>query len=115
MFHFHSGGKLLLPRKALGFSFTYLAYFQVVDAPSLWNWMDEVLVPGLYDVTWYHGQPFEYQEGFISNKKNFLVGMPRFRQLRLKSGKATNYCHVTVKRIFFPKNYIPTNLKEARL
>ena len=49
--------------------------------------MDEVLVPGLYDVTWYNGQPFEYNEGFISNKKNFLVGMPRLRQIRLKKSK----------------------------
>lgn len=49
--------------------------------------MNEVLVPGLYDVTWYNGQAFEYNEGFISNKKNFLVGMPRLRQIRLKTSK----------------------------
>ena len=52
--------------------------------------MDDVLVPGLYDVTWYNGQPFEYKEGFISNKKNFLMGMPRLRQIRLKTSKIYN-------------------------
>ncbi|XP_078351488.1 polycystin-1-like protein 2 [Oculina patagonica] len=57
---------------------------EVVDTSSLWNWIDEVLVPGLYDVTWYNGQPFDYKEGFISNRQNFLVGMPRLRQIRLK-------------------------------
>ena len=60
---------------------------QVTDTPSLWNWIDEVLVPGLYDVTWYNDQPFEYKEGFVSNKQNFLVGMPRLRQIRLKKSK----------------------------
>ena len=54
---------------------------------SLWNWVDQALIPGLYDVTWYNGRPFEYKEGFISNKKNFLIGMPRLRQLRSKPSK----------------------------
>ena len=49
-----------------------------------------MLVPGLYDMTWYNGQPFEYKEGFISNKKNFLMGMPRLRQIRLKTSKIYN-------------------------
>ena len=49
--------------------------------------MDDVLIPGLYDVTWYNGQPFEYQEGFISTKLTFLMGMPRLRQLRMKTSK----------------------------
>lgn len=54
---------------------------------SLWNWVDEALIPGLYDVTWYNGRSFEYKEGFISNKKNFQIGMPRLRQLRSKPSK----------------------------
>ena len=41
-------------------------------------------------MTWYNGQPFEYKEGFISNKKNFLMGMPRLRQIRLKTSKIYN-------------------------
>ena len=61
---------------------------QVKDIPSLWKWIDAVLVPGLYDVTWYNGQPFQYKEGFISNKQTFLTGMPRLRQLRIKRSKA---------------------------
>ena len=62
--------------------------FQVVDIPSLWKWVDNVLVPGLYDVTWYNGQPFQYKEGYISNKQTFMMGMPRIRQLRIKKGEA---------------------------
>ncbi|KAL9952074.1 hypothetical protein ACROYT_G039278 [Oculina patagonica] len=57
---------------------------EVVDTPSLWNWVDEVLLPGLYDVTWYNGRPFQHNEGFISNKQTLLMGMPRLRQLRMK-------------------------------
>ena len=49
--------------------------------------MDDVLLPGLYDVTWYNGQTFEYKEGFITNKQSFLIGMPRLRQLRIKTSK----------------------------
>ena len=51
--------------------------------------MDEILLPGLYNVTWYNGQEFEYSEGFINNKQTFLMGMPRLRQLRIKSSKLT--------------------------
>lgn len=41
----------------------------------------------MYDLKWYNGQPFEYKDGFVSDLSNFMVGMPRFRQLRVKSGK----------------------------
>ena len=43
-------------------------------------------MPRLYDVEWYNGRPFEYEEGFLSNRAAFLVGMPRMRQLRVKPG-----------------------------
>ena len=38
-------------------------------------------------VKWYNGQPFEYKDGFISDLSGYLVGMPRFRQLRVKPGE----------------------------
>ena len=63
------------------------ANFQVEDTASLWKWVDDVLLPGLYDVTWYNGQPFEHKEGFISNKHTFMIGMPRLRQLRTTTSK----------------------------
>ena len=43
-------------------------------------------MPGLYEVTWYNGQKFEYEEGFVSSREAFMVGMPRLRQLRIKPG-----------------------------
>ena len=39
-------------------------------------------------ITWYNGQQFDYPEGFIRNKKTFLIGMPRMRQLRIKKSKS---------------------------
>ena len=39
-------------------------------------------------ITWYNGQQFDYTEGFIRNKKTFLIGMPRMRQLRIKKSKS---------------------------
>ena len=62
-------------------------YFQVENTASLWEWIDDVLLPGLYDVTWYNGQPFEHKEGFISTKQTFMMGMPRMRRLRIKPSK----------------------------
>ena len=60
---------------------------QVVDTPSLWTWINEVLVPGLYDVTWYNGRPFEYDEGFISSREGMMLGMPRLRQIRIRASE----------------------------
>ena len=54
---------------------------------SLWKWIESDLLPSLYNTTWYNGQPFEYKEGFISDKQTFTLGMPRLRQLRVKKGK----------------------------
>ena len=62
-------------------------FFQVPTPTSLWKWIDDILLPGLYNVTWYNGREFEYSEGFISNKQTFLMGMPRLRQLRIKPSK----------------------------
>ena len=36
---------------------------------------------------WYNGNPFEYKEGFISNREAFMVGMPRLRQARVMPGE----------------------------
>lgn len=44
-------------------------------------------MPGLYNATWYNGERFEYEEGFISNRENFMVGMPRLRQARIRPGE----------------------------
>lgn len=44
------------------------------------------MIPGLYSSEWYNGQPFEYKEGFVSNKAGYLVGMPRLRQVRAVTG-----------------------------
>lgn len=38
-------------------------------------------------MAWYNGKPFEYEEGFISSREAFMVGMPRLRQARIKSGE----------------------------
>ena len=52
-------------------------------------------MPGLYHTTWYNGEQFEYKEGFISNRENFMVGMPRLRQARITPGEITN-CYMAL-------------------
>ena len=59
------------------------------NVSGFWNWTDRVLVPNLYNTTWYNGKPFSYEEGFLRNKDLYLVGMPRIRQLRIKTGVET--------------------------
>ena len=54
---------------------------------TFWTWTRAILVPGLYNVAWYNGKPFEYEEGFISSREAFMVGMPRLRQARIKPGE----------------------------
>lgn len=60
---------------------------KVRDTNTFWAWTQKYLVPAVYDVKWYNGQPFEYKEGFMSDMSGYLVGMPRFRQLRVKQGR----------------------------
>ena len=45
-------------------------------------------------ITWYNGQQFDYPEGFIRNKKTFLIGMPRMRQLRIKAQFRRGTLHI---------------------
>ena len=44
------------------------------------------MLPSLYAGEWYNGQEFE-EENFFSNKKMFIVSLPRLRQARIKPGK----------------------------
>ncbi|KAJ7384754.1 hypothetical protein OS493_020345 [Desmophyllum pertusum] len=62
----------------------FSGFKKVKDVGSFWDWTRHELIPGLYDVTWYNMKPFNYKEGFLSNREAFLIGMPRLRQIRLK-------------------------------
>ena len=66
---------------------TLFVIHKVNNPAAFWKWTNNILVPGLYDVTWYNGEKFEYKEGFISNRENFMVGMPRLRQARIRPGE----------------------------
>ncbi|XP_078351373.1 polycystin family receptor for egg jelly-like [Oculina patagonica] len=65
----------------------FSGFNKVVDKDSFWVWTRQKLIPGLYHVSWYNSQPFHYQEGFLSNREVFLIGMPRLRQIRIKQEK----------------------------
>ena len=60
---------------------------QANSIESFWTWTRKHLLPGLYEVKWYNGRPFSYNEGFISNRESFMVGMPRLRQKRIQRGE----------------------------
>ena len=77
----------------LSYSWPVLVY-QVESEDSLWNWTENDLLPSLYNTNWYNGQPFEYKEGFISDKQTFMLGMPRLRQLRVKKGEFGLYLNL---------------------
>ena len=64
--------------------------FQVDSKAAFWEWIEEEFIPGVYDTNWYNGQRFIAPEGYISSRDAFLVGMPRFKQVRVKEGKKTS-------------------------
>ena len=54
---------------------------------ELWSWIQEDLIPNVYQGKWYNGEEPEFS-GFFSNKLSLLLGMPRVRQLRVKEGNS---------------------------
>lgn len=67
---------------------------QVTKNAMFWDWVKQELLPSLYDTQWYNGEPFEYEEGYLSNREVFMVGMPRLRQLRLRPGNLSTIIDV---------------------
>ena len=64
------------------------AFVSKVDSKdAFWGWIEESFIPEVYDTTWYNDQSFVASEGFLSTREAFLVGMPRFKQTRIKEGK----------------------------
>ena len=62
---------------------------QVMNAQDFWTWTKKVLVPGLYNSTWYNGNRHG-ATGFCSDRTSVIIGVARLRQLRVKSGKPLN-------------------------
>lgn len=79
----------------------YYFIHKVNNPAAFWKWTENILVPGLYNATWYNGERFEYEEGFISNRENFMVGMPRLRQARIRPGEVPKKADVfkTTKKL----------------
>lgn len=61
-----------------------LFFSKVKDQKSFWNWLKEEPINILYETRWYNNQTFKEMNSFNSDRKFFLVGMPRLRQLRVK-------------------------------
>lgn len=51
----------------------------------MWSFVDSGLLPFIFDTEWYNGMK-DHQDGFTDDKSLYIVGMPRLRQLRAKSG-----------------------------
>ena len=51
---------------------------------DFWEWINQTLVPGLFNGAWYNGNTGK--PGFLNDKMSFVVGLARIRQLRVKSG-----------------------------
>ena len=58
---------------------------------DFWEWIDQTLVPGLYNGAWYNGNTG--QPGFLNDKMSFVVGVARIRQLRVKNGMNSDSMH----------------------
>ena len=64
-----------------------LSFIQIHDESTFWKWSETVMLPGLYDNTWYNGEEFDPKKNLISDRKLFLVSLPRLRQARVRPGK----------------------------
>lgn len=71
-------------KKMMGFFFFI---FQVDFKEVFWVWINEVFILGIYGIMWYNDQLFMVFEGYIESREVFLVGMLRFKQVRVKEGK----------------------------
>lgn len=63
---------------------TYEAFFKYVDTK---------LVPGLYAGSWYNGKKLTWREALTISDGNYhtiRVGVPRFRQFRVKPSEFPN-------------------------
>ena len=67
---------------------------------DFWEWIDQTLVPGLYNGAWYNGNTG--QPGFLNDKMSLVVGVARIRQLRVKSGKISVSRYFKVRHIHRP-------------
>ena len=60
-------------------------FIQVDDALKFWTWLSTNFTASVFGNRWYNGK--EERNGiYISDKSSILVGMPRIRQLRIKTG-----------------------------
>ena len=59
--------------------------YQIGDVDGFWTWVDDNLIPGLYNGNWYSGA--QDSRGFLADRANFVVGGARMRQLRVKKGR----------------------------
>ena len=57
----------------------------MTNVNDFWEWMNQTLVPGLYNGAWYNGKLGE--SGFLDDKMSYVVGVARLRQLRVRAGK----------------------------
>ena len=60
--------------------------FKAADVDLFWHWSRETLVQNLYPGVLYNNKSGAHK-GFISDRNNYLVGISRLRQARMKKGE----------------------------
>lgn len=62
---------------------------QAYSSTTFLGWVQAVFIPRIFVGKWYNGKlPTKNEDGLISDRASFLVGMARLRQLRLPKGEA---------------------------
>ncbi|XP_022784277.1 uncharacterized protein LOC111324875 [Stylophora pistillata] len=77
---------------------------KVKNVHTFWWWCMNSMLPGLYSAPWYNGRPFE-EDDFFSNKRAFIVGLPRLRQLRIKPEPCLTWSAYPEFKRWFPRCY----------
>ena len=78
---------------------TLVTKFKVSTIPAYWNWVNGVLIPGLYIQSRYNGDTrLSWREAMATADPNLIrVGVGRLRQQRLKpNGRSMVYMVETI-------------------
>ena len=63
-------------------------FTQIRTVDDYWQWLQSSFVPSIRAQEWYNGAPPRNLSGFIADRNNRLIGWPRMRQLRVKTGSS---------------------------
>eukprot|EP00794_Sanderia_malayensis_P003794 gene3794-4317_t len=80
----------------------------VTNADGFWNWSSNNFLPSMYGEEWYNGHKTGFT-GFLSDYVTYVVGSPRFRQLRVNPAQCPVTDQYNINRTICAMTYSSSN------